>query len=212
MTLSTDFLVGAGTYVGASRREHDARATQAMTMGGALFGSGALDRLDRHHRQPGFLGDFAILLLDEGPCGRVAIEAAQHLARNASVGALAAVLIDDVEQHGLGALRWFSRHGSGPFSSRTPNSTIADRAPLLHMHWRSDRKRWSRRAMMRRLRAKSAVQAACRLVAADFPVRRSASMSKRSFCPSTKPASPARSTAVTWTNTSGPPLSCTMKP
>src|SRR3974377_18457 len=109
--------------------------TQAMTNGeGALFGSGALERLDRHHWQPGLLCDFTILLLDERPCGRVAIEAAQHLARNASVGALAASLIDAVHKHRLGALLWFPPLGGVLFPSRPPNPTIAARAPPLNRH------------------------------------------------------------------------------
>src|SRR5215207_8943288 len=50
------------------------------------------------------------------------------------------------------------------------------------------------------------------LLTAILPERRSSAVSKETFWPSTSPRSPARSSAVAWTNTSLPPLSGWMKP
>ena len=50
-------------------------------------------------------------------------------------------------------------------------------------------------------------QAACKLSAADFPVRRSLTISNVTLCPSLRVPIPARSTALTWTKTSCPPFS-----
>src|SRR6266851_8695437 len=84
--------------------------------------SRTLDGLDRHDGQAGFFRDRAVLLFDERARGRIAVEAAQHLAWNLAVGTLGAVFVDDVEQHELGTLCRFSRHGDDPsLLSRAPN-------------------------------------------------------------------------------------------
>src|SRR5690606_31576021 len=48
-----------------------------------------------------FFRDLAILLDDEAARGLVLVEAAEQLGRHAPVGALRAVLVDDVEKHEL---------------------------------------------------------------------------------------------------------------
>jgi hypothetical protein len=55
-------------------------------------------------------------------------------------------------------------------------------------------------------------QTARRLSAEDLPVRRSATTSKETFCPSLRPCIPARSTALMCTKTSLLPSSGWMKP
>src|ERR1700722_5034194 len=55
-------------------------------------------------------------------------------------------------------------------------------------------------------------QATFRFPADERPVRLSATISKATFCPSLSSLSPARSTALIWTNTSLPPSSGWMKP
>ena len=50
-------------------------------------------------------------------------------------------------------------------------------------------------------------QAGFKLSAEDFPLRLSATISYPIFCPSFRSRIPARSTALIWTNTSGPPAS-----
>ena len=52
-------------------------------------------------RAPGFIRNLAILLHDEAPCRLVAIEAADQLGGHATVGALRAVFIENVEEHEL---------------------------------------------------------------------------------------------------------------
>jgi hypothetical protein len=58
----------------------------------------------------------------------------------------------------------------------------------------------------------AADQAARRLSAEDLPVRRSATTSNETFCPSLRLCIPARSTALICTKTSWPPSSGWMKP
>src|SRR5690606_16033706 len=61
----------------------------------------APDRLDRQRRHARLLRDRAVLVHDEGPGRLVLVQAAEQLARHLAVGALAAILIDNVEQHEL---------------------------------------------------------------------------------------------------------------
>src|SRR6185437_11328447 len=63
------------------------------------LGADSGDGLDLERRAAGFLRDLAVLLDDEAERGRVLFEAAQQLGRHTPVGALRAVLIDDVEEH-----------------------------------------------------------------------------------------------------------------
>src|SRR6202142_1889708 len=77
------------------------------------------DAFDLERRAAGFLRDFAVLLDDEAERGRVLLQAAQQFGRHAPVGALRAVLIDDVEEHefafGIGSR--FLGHGRCPVRS-----------------------------------------------------------------------------------------------
>src|SRR5271170_7527851 len=66
----------------------------------------AHDRLDRHGRAAGRIGDFAILLLDDGSRRVVSVETAQGEVRDPAARTQRAVGIDDVKQdeRGVGAL------------------------------------------------------------------------------------------------------------
>src|SRR2546421_12889681 len=57
-----------------------------------------LDSLDLHRRAAGFFGDLAVLLHDEGAGRLVAVEATEQFGGHATVGALGAVFIEDVEK------------------------------------------------------------------------------------------------------------------
>src|SRR5664279_3097524 len=74
------------------------------------------DAFDLERRAAGFLRDLAVVLDDEAERGRVLLQAAQELGRHAPVGALRAVLVDDVEEHefafGIGTR--FLGHGRCP--------------------------------------------------------------------------------------------------
>ena len=72
--------------------------------------------LDLQRRAAGFLRDLAVLLDDEAARGFVLVQPAEELGRHAPVGALRAVLIDDVEEHefAFGVGSRFLRHGSRP--------------------------------------------------------------------------------------------------
>src|SRR5665811_1199419 len=82
------------------------------------LGADAGDAFDLERRAAGFLGDFAVLLDQKAERGRVLLQAAQKIGRHAPVGALRAVLIDDVEEHELafGIGSRFLGHGRCPFS------------------------------------------------------------------------------------------------
>ena len=73
-------------------------ATAVRSAGLLLFLAGAPDALDLHRRAAGFLRDLAVLLHDEAARGLVLLQPAENFRRHAPVGALAAVLIDDVEE------------------------------------------------------------------------------------------------------------------
>src|SRR3954463_8636236 len=77
-----------------------------------LLRAAADDALDLLRRAAGFLRDLAVLLHDEAARGLVLLQAAEQLGRHAPVGALAAVLIDDVEEDefALGIGAGFLRH------------------------------------------------------------------------------------------------------
>src|ERR1700761_7901592 len=72
------------------------------------------DALDRQCRSPGLFGDLAVLFHDEAAHGFVAVEAAEQFGGHAAVGALAVVLIDDVEkgEFAFGIGSGFLRHGA----------------------------------------------------------------------------------------------------
>src|SRR5579871_3741141 len=147
-----------------------------------LLRSRAGDALDLRRRLAGLFGDLAVLL-DEKTVGRlVAVDAAGERARHLAVRALRAVLIDDVEHHEFGVQSGFSRHGRAPVSCLRPPET-----------WPTQKRKCRRQCGAGP--CASIGQTDCRLVAADLPLRRSASMSKVSFCPSARPRMPARSTA-----------------
>jgi len=57
-----------------------------------------LDLLDLQRRSSALFRDLAVLLHDEAARGFVAVEAAEQLGGHAPVGALGAVLVDDVEE------------------------------------------------------------------------------------------------------------------
>jgi hypothetical protein len=56
------------------------------------------DALDLKRRPPGFLGDFAVLLVNERPRRLVAVQPAKQVGRHAAVGAHGIVFIDDVKK------------------------------------------------------------------------------------------------------------------
>src|SRR5207302_5056076 len=116
-------------------------------------------------------------------------EPAEQLGRHLAVGALRAVFIDDIEQHefAAGARSWFPGHVLVPLSARARGRNTCRNSGL------QAKARRARRALL----IVSKRYAVCRLVAADLPLRRSASMSNVIFCPSTSPRIPARSTAET---------------
>src|ERR1035441_2243674 len=88
------------------------------------LGADTGDAFDLERGAAGFLGDRAVLLDDEAERGRVLLQATQQLGRHAPVGALRAVLIDDVEEHELafGISSRFLGHGRCPFS--IPSSQV----------------------------------------------------------------------------------------
>src|SRR5260221_432840 len=85
-----------------------------------LLRAGAADGLDRHRGEAGFRRDLAVLLLDDGARGLVLVEAAERARRYLAVGALGAVLIDDVEQDEIAACAatGFAGHGRYPLLQR----------------------------------------------------------------------------------------------
>ena len=74
-----------------------------------LLGASAADALDRQRGTTGLLGDLAILLDNEAARGLVLFQAAEQLRRNTPVGALRAILVEDVE-FVLGAAPRFLPH------------------------------------------------------------------------------------------------------
>src|SRR6185437_8239658 len=93
-------------------------ALRAVELGLGLFGAGAADALDRAARLAGFFRDLGVLLGDDGERRLVAVEAAERLHRNPAVGALRAVLVDDVEQDEFAddASGRFASHAAAPSS------------------------------------------------------------------------------------------------
>src|SRR5437762_5598780 len=75
-----------------------------------FLGVRAHDLLDLQGRHAGFCADVAVLRLDHRARRLVPVESAEQLGRHLAVGALCAVLIDDVEQHvfAAGARSWFT--------------------------------------------------------------------------------------------------------
>src|SRR6185503_14051350 len=92
--------------------------------------AGAADGFYRQRGASRFLGDVAVLLDDEAARRLVFLQAVEQLRRHAPVGALRAVLIDDVEEHEfvLGPGARFRRHAA-LYTKRNASATAL--APYL---------------------------------------------------------------------------------
>src|SRR5262245_13809734 len=89
------------------------KATAASLIGRRakdLLRADSLDGLDRERRHARLLGDSTILRFHLGAGRLIAVEPAKQGRRDLAVRALAAVLIDDIEQNELRARRWLG-HG-----------------------------------------------------------------------------------------------------
>jgi hypothetical protein len=72
------------------------------------------DARDLRWRAAGLFGDLAVLLDQEAVRRLVSVDAAGQRSRHLAVGALRAVVIDDVEHHEFGIQTRLSRHGLSP--------------------------------------------------------------------------------------------------
>src|SRR5215472_3531899 len=97
-----------------------------------LLGADPADALDLERRPAAFFGDLAVLLVDIGARRFVAVEPAKKLGRHAAVGALAVVLIDDVEEgeFALGIGSGFLRHARLFVDARATVKRNSSRAAL----------------------------------------------------------------------------------
>src|SRR5215468_3240819 len=101
-------------------------------------------------------------------------------------------------------LRLGSLHAA---SQRRPQQGVPEGVALAHVKSNPAPENQTRGTTLH-----AADRTARRLSADDLPVRRSATTSKVTFCPSFSPCIPARSTALMCTKTSLPPLSGCIKP